>query len=54
LVLWDPEEISDELRAIGLRVERCEEVVRPLAVETGAQQAIDVLADARRPSAPSP
>ena len=54
LVLWDPDEISDELRAAGLRVERCEEVVRTLAAETGAQQAIDVLADARRNAAPSP
>jgi hypothetical protein len=25
LVLWDPDEIPDELRAAGLRVERCEE-----------------------------
>jgi SAM-dependent methyltransferase len=54
LVLWDPDEISDELRAAGLRVERCEEVVRTVAGETGSQQAIDVLADARRPTAPSP
>ena len=54
LVLWDPDEISDELRAAGLRVERCEEVVRTLAAETGTQQAIDVLADARRNAAPSP
>jgi SAM-dependent methyltransferase len=51
LVLWGPDEISDELCTIGLRVERCEEVVRTVAVETGAQQAIDVLADARRPTA---
>jgi SAM-dependent methyltransferase len=54
LVLWDADEISDELRAAGLRVERCEEVVRTVAAETGAQQAIDVLAVARRPTAPSP
>jgi SAM-dependent methyltransferase len=51
LLLWDPDEIADELRAAGLRVERCQEVVRTVSAETGEQQAIDVLADARRPIA---
>jgi SAM-dependent methyltransferase len=46
-VLWDPDEISDDLRAVGLRVERCEEVVRTVAAETGDREAIDVLAAAR-------
>lgn len=53
-VLWDPEEIADDLRAVGLRVERCEEVVRKVESEPGAQEAIDVLADARRAASPSP
>ena len=51
-VLWDPDEIADELRAAGLGVEQSEEVVRTVESESGAQKAIDVLADARRPVAP--
>jgi SAM-dependent methyltransferase len=46
-VLWDPEDLAAELRGVGLHVERCEEVMRP--VEGEAREAIDVLARARRP-----
>ena len=48
LVLWDPDEIAEDLRGVGLRVERCEEVVRKVESESGVEEAIDVLADARR------
>jgi SAM-dependent methyltransferase len=51
-VLWDPEEIRADLRGVGLRVERCEEVVRPVAAETETREAIDVLADARLTAVP--
>ena len=47
-VLWDPEELAAELRGAGLRVERCEEVLRPLEVEGATSNAIDVLVEARR------
>ena len=47
-VLWDPDEIAEDLRGVGLRVERCEEVVRKVESESGVEEAIDVLADARR------
>jgi SAM-dependent methyltransferase len=53
-VLWDSEEIADDLRRAGLRVERCEEVVRKVESESDAQEAIDVLADARRGTSPGP
>lgn len=46
-VLWDPEEIAAEVRSVGLRVERCEEVLRLVDAETGAREAIDVLVEAR-------
>lgn len=52
-VLWDPDEIAEDLRGVGLRVERCEEVVRKVESESGVQEAIDVLADARRDLAQS-
>jgi SAM-dependent methyltransferase len=52
-VLWDPETLATELRAAGLRVERCEEVLRPVEVEGEARSAIDVLAEAHRPSSPA-
>jgi SAM-dependent methyltransferase len=50
-VLWDPDELAAELRDVGLRVERCEEVLRPVESENEgeAREAIDVLAQARRP-----
>jgi SAM-dependent methyltransferase len=49
-VLWDPEEIAEQVRALGLRIDRCEEVLRPVAAEDGAREAIDVLVQARRES----
>jgi len=52
-VLWEPDELSADLRALGLGVERCEEVRRPLDTPEGPREAIDVLARARRP-APEP
>jgi len=50
-VLWDPAELATELRAAGLEVARCEEVLRPVEVEGEAREAIDVLAEAQRPGA---
>ncbi len=47
-VLWDPEEIAAEVRSVGLRVERCEEVLRTVDAENGAREAIDVLVEARQ------
>ena len=46
-VLWDPETLRVEAEARGLRVERCEEVLRPVETEDGEAQAIDVLLRAR-------
>lgn len=48
-VLWEPDELAEELRAVGLQVERCAEVPRPVEVEGEEREAIDVLATARRP-----
>ena len=50
-VLWEPDEISGELRAAGLCVVRCEEVTRPVEAEGGPREAIDLRLDARRPAA---
>jgi SAM-dependent methyltransferase len=47
-VLYDPDEIALEVRAVGLRVARCEEVLRPVAVGDATRDAIDVLVEARR------
>ncbi len=47
-VLWTPEEIRDALEALGLDVERCEEVERPVETPEGPRQAIDVLVRALR------
>lgn len=47
-VLWEPDEIAAELRSVGLLCERCEEVLRPVAAEGRAEDAIDVLVHARR------
>ena len=47
-VLWDPGEVAAELEALGLAVDRCEEVRRPAATPDGVGQAIDTLARARR------
>ena len=47
-VLWDPDEIRAELEGAGFGVERCEEVIRRVEGEGEAQEAIDVLAEAKR------
>jgi len=47
-VLWDPDEIRAELEGAGFGVERCEEVIRQVEGEGEAQEAIDVLAEAKR------
>lgn len=47
-VLWNPEALAKEIVAVGLRVGRCEEVMRPVEVDGGPQSAIDVLVDARQ------
>ena len=49
-VLWDPAEIAAEVRAVGLDVERCDEVERPTEGAPGGREAIDLLVKARRPS----
>ncbi len=45
-VLWDPDEVADELRAAGLTVLLADEVLRP--VEASETQAIDTRITARR------
>jgi SAM-dependent methyltransferase len=47
-VLWDPDAIVAELRAVDLHVARCEEVLRPVDAEGRVREAIDVLVDAYR------
>jgi SAM-dependent methyltransferase len=48
-VLWDPDTLAGLLREHGLAVDRCEEVLRPVADGDPERPAIDVLAQARRP-----
>lgn len=49
-VLWNPDEIGNDVMAVGLQIERCEEVIRPVETEDGvAREAIDVLVEAHRP-----
>jgi len=45
-VLWDPAQVEQALRAAGLRVERAQEVLRP--VEGAPRPAIDAIVRARR------
>lgn len=47
-VLWDPEPLRRQLLALGLDVERVEEVRRPVETAEGMRDALDVLARARR------
>lgn len=47
-VLYDPEEIALEVRAAGLQIARCEEVLRPVADGDGTRDAIDLLVEAHR------
>jgi SAM-dependent methyltransferase len=49
-VLWTADEIEAALRALGLRVERCEYVQRPVDTPDGSRDAVDVLARACRPA----
>lgn len=47
-VLWDAQEIGAWLRALGLRVECCEEVLRPVEVQGQVRNAIDLRVEAWR------
>ena len=47
-VLWDPAELSSELDRLGLAIEDCSEVRRPVEHPEGVREAIDVRALARR------
>lgn len=49
--LWTPDELDAALRALGLSVERCEHVQRPVDTENGPREAIDLLVRAHRPAA---
>lgn len=49
-VLWEPEEIRQELLTAGLTVRRCEHVRRPVETPDGVRDAIDTLALAERPA----
>jgi SAM-dependent methyltransferase len=52
-VLWDLDELAAELEALGLVVERCQELRRPVATSDGVGQAIDALARAHPKLAPA-
>lgn len=45
-VLWDPEALRQDVEAAGLRVERCEEVERPVDTDDGPRVAIDTRLEA--------
>jgi len=47
-VLWDPGVLEDALNRLGLLVDRCEEVLRPVDTPDGPREAIDVLVRARQ------
>lgn len=48
-VLWDPDEVAAELEGLGLAVDCCEHVRRPVETPEGERWAVDALARARRP-----
>jgi SAM-dependent methyltransferase len=48
-LLWTPDGIGDALRALDLRVERCEHVQRSVDTPDGPREAVDLLARASRP-----
>lgn len=48
-VLWTPDEVDGALRALGLSVQRCEHVQRPVRTPEEPREAVDVLARACRP-----
>lgn len=47
-VLWEPAEIEAMLRELGLEVDRCAEVTRPVTTPEGEREAIDLLVRAHR------
>jgi SAM-dependent methyltransferase len=47
-ILWDADEIRDELVTLGLVVSRAHDVRRPVEAESGTKDAIDVLVRAQR------
>jgi len=49
--LWTPDEIASALRELGLRVDHCEHVRRPVDTEDGPREAIDLLVRALSPAA---
>ena len=49
-VLWDPEEVAAELVELGLRVERCQHVRRPVETPDGERVAVDTEVRARYPA----
>ena len=49
-MLWTPDGIDGALRALGLRVERCEHVQRSVDTPDGPREAVDVLAGAGGPA----
>lgn len=49
-VLWDPEELAGELLELGLLVERCQHVRRPVETPEGERVALDTEVLAHRPA----
>lgn len=49
-VLWDPEEVAAELVELGLIVERCRHVLRPVETPEGERMAVDTEIRAHRPA----
>ena len=47
-VLWEPADISEELTALGLSIQRVEHMRRPFETPDGVKDAIDTLARAER------
>jgi SAM-dependent methyltransferase len=50
-VLWDPEQVAAELLELGLVLDRCQHVRRPIETSEGGQIAIDTEVRAHRPDA---
>jgi 2-polyprenyl-3-methyl-5-hydroxy-6-metoxy-1,4-benzoquinol methylase len=47
-VLWDADEVRREVEALGLRVARAEDVLRPVETPQGVRNAVDALVRAER------
>ncbi len=45
-VLWDPDELREDVAAVGPKVSRCEEVDRPVETDDGPRVALDTLVEA--------